>query len=59
VLTTETFEGVATPVTGPLEPALLEEPPLQPESSIASVAKPRASFVNVEKDVMDFMALSL
>jgi hypothetical protein len=58
VLTTETFEGVATPVTGPLEPALLEEPPLQPESSIASVVKPRANFVNVEKDMVDFMVLS-
>lgn len=39
MFTTETLEGVATPVTVPLELLLEEDPPLQPASSNANAVK--------------------
>lgn len=49
VLTTETLEGVATPVTVP-PPALLDDdpPPLQPAISKVKAVKPMPSFTIVD-----------
>ena len=57
MLTTETFEGVDTPVTAP--PLLDEESPLQPASNKMNAASPKLSVVTFDIDVMVFMVLSL
>jgi len=56
VLTTETLEGVATPVVV-VEPPLEEEPPLQPASSNAMAIRPVPSFT-VEDDLIGFFMWS-
>jgi len=57
VLTTETLDGVATPVTEPLEP-LLDARPLQAESVETNMDSTRSNFNPVENDVVFFMAIS-
>ena len=58
MFTTDTFEGVETPLTEP-PPLLEDEPPLQPASSRINAASPKPSVVIFEIDVMVFMVFSL
>jgi len=57
VFTTETLEGVATPVTAPpLLPASLDdELPLQPAKAQVSTIKPRHNFTSADNLVLSFM----
>jgi len=62
VLTTETLEGVATPVTAPLllvAASLEDELPLQPASMNASAAKPMPSLEMIDILCLIFMTIPL
>ena len=58
VLTTETLDGVDTPLTVPLPPPD-EEPPLHPENIKMNIAMLKLDAVTFEIDVMGFMIRSL